>query len=61
MNNFIDFSGICIYQLLLHKEAARLGIVKEEEYENYVRSCLEKLTEQPANIQQCNMEDKNEN
>lgn len=46
MKNFFDFSGVCIYQLLVCKEAARLGIIKEGEYENYVRYCLEKLTEQ---------------
>ena len=51
MDNFYDLSGVSIFYLLLSKEAARLGIIKEEAYEDIVRSSLEKITEQYTAMQ----------
>ena len=45
-----DLSGYMIYSLLLNKEAARLGIIKEGDYKRYISNVINTLNTMAPNL-----------
>ncbi len=45
-----DLSGYMIYSLLLNKEAARLGIIKEGDYKRYISNVINTLNTMTPNL-----------